>query len=324
MVKYIVNYAEMLCPNDQNKKVGFIMHFSLIGAPLELGCGTVGCSGAFSSLAKGGLSEFLSANHLPVSADMAFSPLSERREGERGPRYLSEVLSACRDTCRAVSDTLGEGNFPLTIGGDHALGLGTVAGTAEHYSPEELSLIWVDAHTDINTEESSFSGNIHGMPIAALLGLCGEELSSIGGHSPKLRPENVHIFFARDIDPPEEEIIRENGVNLYRMSEIRQEGLETVLRRMLGQLHTPAMHISWDVDSLDSSLFTATGLPIPDGPTPAEVTRVLTALAATGKAVAMDCVEYNPLLDDEALHGRETVLNILKPVLLTLAAGAKE
>lgn len=299
------------------------MHFSIIGAPLELGCGTVGCSGAFSSLCENGLLDFLGKAGIPYTTEMAFSPLIERREGEANPKYLAEVLSACRDTCRAVSEAEGRGSFPLTIGGDHALGLGTVAGTAEHYSPEELSLIWVDAHTDINTEATSFSGNIHGMPIAALLGLCEEPLSSVGGPLPKLRPENIHIFFARDIDPPEEEIIREQGVNLYRMSEIREKGLDTMLRKMLEQIHTPMMHVSWDVDSLDSALFSATGLPIPNGPAPQEVVSVLEALAATGKAVAMDCVEFNPLLDPDG-SGRRTVLSILQPALAALAAAQKE
>ena len=135
----------------------------------------------------------------------------------------------------AVSAAQGEGAFPVTLGGDHALGLGTVAGTAQHYSPEELSLVWVDAHTDINTENSSLSGNIHGMPIAALLGLCGQELSSVCGGLPALRPENVHIIFARDIDPAEERIIAEQGVHLYRMSEVKEQGLSAVLHRLLGE-----------------------------------------------------------------------------------------
>lgn len=299
------------------------MPFSLIEAPLELGCGTVGCSGAFSSLSVGGLESFLHGNHLPYEMVHAFSPLTERKENEPSPKYMEECVAACKATCRAVSDAITRKRFPLTIGGDHALGIGTVAGSAEHYSADELSLVWVDAHTDINTEASSASGNIHGMPIAALLGLCGKELSGVGSHSPKLLPQNVHIFFARDIDPPEEEIIRKTGVNLYRMSEIKDKGLSPTLMRLLCNIKTPAMHISWDVDSLDSALFTATGLPIPDGPNPQEVIKVLTALAATGKAVAMDCVEYNPTRDPDST-GRSIVLDILKPALLTLAAVQKE
>lgn len=295
------------------------MQFSLIGAPLELGCGTVGCSGAFSSLTQNGLLDFMAKKGYACTAGEAFAPLAERREGESCPKYLPEITGACRATCQAVETALREGSFPLTIGGDHALGLGTVAGTGECYSPQELSLVWVDAHTDINTEVSSFSGNIHGMPIAALLGLCGETLSSIGSHTPLLRPENVHIFFARDIDPPEEEIIQEQGVHLYRMSDIREQGLEAALQKLLTNLRTPRMHVSWDVDSLDSAIFTATGLPIPNGPSPAEVTRVLTALAATGKMAALDCVEYNPLLDPCG-EGRRIIFDILEPVIDAIAA----
>ena len=150
------------------------MRFSLIAAPLELGCGTTGCAMGGAALVSGenGLLSFLSHNGIAAAADSAFVPLTVRRAEEPSPHYLAEVLSACAATRDAVSAAQGAGVFPVTLGGDHALGLGTVAGTAQHYSPEELSLIWVDAHTDINTEDSSESGNIHGMPIAALLGLC--------------------------------------------------------------------------------------------------------------------------------------------------------
>lgn len=296
------------------------MRFSLIAAPLELGCGTTGCAMGGAALATGenGLLSFLNQNSIAATADAAFAPLTARREEEPSPHYLQEVITACCATRDAVSAAQGEGTFPVTLGGDHALGLGTVAGTAQHYSPEELSLVWVDAHTDINTEETSLSGNIHGMPIAALLGFCGQELSSVCGGLPALRPENVHIIFARDIDPAEEKIISEQGVHLYRMSEIREQGLPAVLHRLLGAITTPFCHVSWDVDSLDASYMPATGLPIPDGPDPDAVTEVLKALATTGKMVALDCVEYNPSRDPDGSCCR-TVLDILEPVLLALA-----
>lgn len=296
------------------------MRFSLIAAPLELGCGTTGCAMGGAALIGGenGLLSFLNQNGIHAAADSAFVPMTARREGEPAPHYLQEVVTACCATRDAVSLAQGEGTFPLTLGGDHALGLGTVAGTAQHYSPEELSLVWVDAHTDINTEESSTSGNIHGMPIAALLGLCGPELTAVCGGAAVLRPENVHIIFARDIDPAEEEIIAGQGVHLYRMSEITEKGLPAVTERLLGSITTPYCHVSWDVDSLDAAFMPATGLPIPDGPDPAAVTDLLTALAATGKMVALDCVEYNPDRDPGG-SSCQTVLGILEPVLLTLA-----
>ena len=229
------------------------MRFSLIAAPLELGCGTTGCAMGGAALIGGenGLLSFLNQNGIHAAADSAFVPMTARREGEPAPHYLQEVVTACCATRDAVSLAQGEGTFPLTLGGDHALGLGTVAGTAQHYSPEELSLVWVDAHTDINTEKSSTSGNIHGMPIAALLGLCGPELTAVCGGAAVLRPENVHIIFARDIDPAEEEIIAGQGVHLYRMSEITEKGLTAVTERLLGSITTPYCHVSWDVDSLD-------------------------------------------------------------------------
>lgn len=296
------------------------MRFSLIAAPLELGCGTTGCAMGGAALIGGenGLLSFLNQNGIHAAADSAFVPMTARREGEPAPHYLQEVVTACCATRDAVSLAQGEGTFPLTLGGDHALGLGTVAGTAQHYSPEELSLVWVDAHTDINTEKSSTSGNIHGMPIAALLGLCGPELTAVCGGAAVLRPENVHIIFARDIDPAEEEIIAGQGVHLYRMSEITEKGLTAVTEQLLGSITTPYCHVSWDVDSLDAAFMPATGLPIPGGPDPAAVTDLLTALAATGKMVALDCVEYNPDRDPDG-SSCQTVLGILEPVLLTLA-----
>ena len=296
------------------------MRFSLIAAPLELGCGTTGCAMGGAALIGGenGLLSFLNQNGIHAAADSAFVPMTARREGEPAPHYLQEVVTACCATRDAVSLAQGKGTFPLTLGGDHARGLGSVAGTAQHYSPEELSLVWVDAHTDINTEKSSTSGNIHGMPIAALLGLCGPELTAVCGGATVLRPENVHIIFARDIDPAEEEIIAGQGVHLYRMSEITEKGLPAVTERLLGCITTPYCHVSGAADRLDAAFMPATGLPIPGGPDPAAVTDLLTALAATGKMVALDCVEYNP---DRATDGSicQTVLGILAPVLLTLA-----
>ena len=235
-----------------------------------------------------------------------------RAQGGQPPADGGKLLPAKAQQRRDghAVDIAGKGGiFGVDIG----------VGTTQHYSPEELSLVWVDAHTDINTENSSLSGNIHGMPIAALLGLCGQELSSVCGGLPALRPENVHIIFARDIDPAEERIIAEQGVHLYRMSEIKEQGLSAVLHRLLGNITTPFCHVSWDVDSLDASFIPATGLPIPDGPDPKAVTDVLLALAASGKMVALDCVEYNPARDSDGSCCR-TVLGILEPVLLALAA----
>ena len=294
------------------------MRFSLIAAPLELGCGTTGCAMGGAALVSGenGLLSFLTHNGISASADSAFVPMTARREEEPAPHYLPEVVTACCATRDAVSAAQGEGAFPVTLGGDHALGLGTVAGTAQHYSPEELSLVWVDAHTDINTENSSLSGNIHGMPIAALLGLCGQELSSVCGGLPVLRPENVHIIFARDIDPAEERIIAEQGVHLYRMSEIKEQGLSAVLHRLLGNITTPFCHVSWDVDSLDASFIPATGLPIPDGPDPKAVTDVLLALAASAEAKS-----EHPLGKAIVAHARAKGLSLQESSRFSMAAG---
>lgn len=300
------------------------MEFQVIAAPLELGCGTVGTSRAFEAMLP-----YLST--LPFSRDghgylidqsvIVDNNVPRRRiDGMHNP---DEVIAACRQLERQVFAAIDRGRFPLIIGGDHSVSMGSIAGVGRHFDAERLSVVWVDAHTDINTEGTSQSANIHGMPLAAMLDLCGSALSSLGYPGPKLLARNIHIIAARSIDPPEAEIIRRTGVNLYTIDCLREEGLEQTLQRMLDRLDTPAIHLSFDVDVMEPSVFDATGLPVPNGIYPDEAVQILTGVIRTGRVVSMDCVEYNPLLDDPERNGLATLLSMLSPALEDLTRFAR-
>ena len=301
------------------------MDFRVIGVPLELGCGTVGTSLAYASM-KDAFSAF------PFAYPPHTWSADERITADNAaPHTFSDnmnnpeiVIDTCMALRRSVSEAVAEGAFPLVIGGDHSIGIGSIAGTADHFRPEELSCVWVDAHTDINVEEGSPSKNIHGMTLAAMLDICGPRLSAVGHPGPKLLGDNIYVIGARSIDPPEEVILREQGVHVYRIDEVRSRGIPDVLREVTDRIRekTRAVHVSYDVDVMEPMVFSATGLNVPDGIGEAEAAEILRLLAETGKVVSMDCVEYNPLMDNAEKTDREMVLRILRETVSALCEKA--
>lgn len=303
---------------------GAKMDFQIIGVPLELGCGTVGTAGACGVLGPriSGLPLFSAGGNTCRYTAVTVAP-SPRRRGTDGVYNLADVAGVCRELARTVSAALEKKRFPLVIGGDHSVGLGSIAGAAGHYSPQELAVVWVDAHTDINTEKTTPSGNVHGMPLAAALGLCGAELTAVGPPGAKLRPENLFILCSRSIDPPEREIIAAQGVRVIEMPELRRRGTGAALAEICRSMAGKAVHLSFDTDVLDPDCFTATGLNVPDGIFPAEAARILCELIRGCRVVSMDCVEYNPSMDPQKKDLR-TLLSILEPALETVAAVRRE
>ena len=207
------------------------------------------------------------------------------------------------------------GQFPLVIGGDHALGLGSIAGLARSIPADQLSVIWIDAHTDINTNLTSPSHNIHGMPLAAALGLGDSRLyENMGAQAPFLLPENLFYIGTRSVDPGEEEILAAHNIRTVRMPEIQEKGIELCARELLDAVKTPYIHLSFDVDFLDAGEFWATGLPIPDGPSVEEAHQVIRTLFGDPRVCSADFVEYSPLHDTDG-SGLSTCLSLLQEIL---------
>ncbi|MBD5134085.1 MAG: arginase [Clostridiales bacterium] len=281
--------------------------FELIEAAVSCGSPTRGSEGAFDALVQAGLAGLF--------GDAGLMPMEKLAPCGRWPdglRHLDTVMEVCRRLRANTLDALGRGKYPVVIGGDHSCAMGTLAALGEFYRPEDLAVVYVDAHTDINTERTSESGCIHGMDLAAACGLCCGELT-VGRSKVNLLGENLHFIGARSIDPPEYGIVERVGAHLHTADEVRQRGLEAVLDEMLPALAGKHVHISFDVDVLDPSEFTATGYNIPDGLSAAQVERILGAVLDTGLTCSFECVEYNPAMDPD---GKD--LDVLMGILRTV------
>ena len=295
------------------------MKIAVIGVPMYYGCDNPGTEGAFQALKQAGMIACLEKHgnqviscqevqQVPV-ADKYFDPTME---------YLPEIQQMMLDLSQKVRLALEQGAFPLIIGGDHALGIGSMAGLSYGISQEDLSVIWMDAHTDINTPDSSPSHHIHGMPLAVGIGEGDPALTGIGARPVKVNCENVYIYGARSIDPPEWQRIKEKDIRCVTIQEVREKGWQTALEELLQGVSTPYIHLSFDVDGLDASVFHATGLPIPNGFTVEEACRIFERMFATGKICSMDVVEYSPKADDDG-KGIQDVMTMLDTIAMALA-----
>ncbi len=224
--------------------------------------------------------------------------------GETRLRYLEEVAAVCRATYGRVGDLLTDGCFPLVLGGDHSLSIGSVAAVASHHRArnERIGVLWVDAHTDMNTPETTPSGNIHGMSLAVLTGQGPDRLTRLmGDPAPTVDPRNVCIIGARDIDEAEKEIVRASGVRVFTMTEIDDRGIGPVVDEALARLNdgTAGFHLSFDLDGLDPRVAPGVGTPVPGGLTYREGHLVCEKIARTNTLLSLEVVEVNPVLDEE-------------------------
>ena len=281
--------------------------FALVEAAVSCGSPTRGSEGAFDALVGAGLPALFGGARLLPMEKLAPCP-----RWPQGLRHLDTVMEVCRRLRSGVLSALERGEYPIVIGGDHSCAMGTLAALGEFYGAENLAVVYVDAHTDINTDQTSASGYLHGMDLAAACGLCRDELT-VGKNKVNLLGENLHIIGARSIDPPEYGVVERAGAHLHTAREIRERGLEAVLADILPALAGKRVHISFDVDMLDPAEFTATGYNIPDGLTAAEAGRILSAVLDAGRTVSFECVEYNPVRDPD---GRDlsTLMGILRAV----------
>ncbi|WP_233254422.1 arginase [Salipaludibacillus keqinensis] len=218
-------------------------------------------------------------------------------KNEDNLKDLDVVVKANQDLADGLTDVMNEGNFPLVLGGDHSIAIGTLAGVADKY--ENLGVIWYDAHGDLNTGETSPSGNIHGMPLSVSLGIGHPSLTEIGGYAPKIKPENIVIVGARSLDEGERKLIKEKGIKVYTMHEIDRMGMSQVMEEAIEHVskNTDGVHLSLDLDALDPHDAPGVGTPVIGGPSYRETHLAMEMLAEKGIITSAEFVEVNPILD---------------------------
>lgn len=231
--------------------------------------------------------------------------------GDARTRYLPEILGTVARLANRVEEAAEAGGFPLVLGGDHAQAIGTITGLARYWRRrgKRIGVLWVDAHTDMNTPDSSPSGNIHGMPLAVLLGHGPEALVRLAGDRPALDPRDVAILGARSIDDTEAPLVKELGVRVYTMSELDRRGTATCLAEALDRVlqGTAGVHLSFDLDGVDPHDAPGVGTPVPGGLSLRESHLVCESAAHTGRLLGMEMVELNPTLDTRNQTGHLAV-----------------
>ncbi|ARK29110.1 Arginase [Halalkalibacter krulwichiae] len=231
--------------------------------------------------------------------DITIHRSSNGSKQEQNLKNLQEVIKTSEELCRDLDQILSKGGFPLVLGGDHSMSIGSIAGISKHY--KNLGVIWYDAHTDLNTADTSPSGNIHGMPLAINLGLGHPLLTEIGGYSPKVKRENIVIIGARSIDEGERELIKQEGIKVFTMHEIDRKGMTAVMEEAISYLkdRTDGVHLSLDLDALDPVDAPGVGTPVLGGVTYRESHLAMEMLAESGMITSAEFVEVNPILDNK-------------------------
>jgi arginase len=286
----------------------------IIGVPLDMGASRRGVDMGPSAMRVAGLEARLEAlgHQVADAGNIRVEVAETRTSGDTSARYLTEIAETCTRTAEAVVKTLEEGITPLVLGGDHSLAAGSVSGVAEFYrrKGEKVGILWIDAHTDINTPATSPSGNVHGMPLAALLGLGPEALGNLYGFSPKIAPENTVLIGIRDIDAAERENIRKAGVaEVYTMRDIDERGMRTVMEEALRAAGrgTAGYHVSLDMDWIDPEDAPGVGTPVRGGATYREAHLAMEIIADHGRLLSFEIVEVNPVIDE---HNRTADLAV--------------
>ena len=267
-----------------------------------------------------GLGERLTALGVPVTdkGDLEV-PIPETRDsGDPRKRYIAEIAQVCEALFTSALGSLEAGALPLVLGGDHSLGAGSVAATAAHARNRgrKLGLIWVDAHGDMNTPASSGSGNVHGMPLAALLGPEPAELSGIGGFSPTIDPGLVVLIGVRNLDEQEKQRVRDSRIHVFTMKDIDRAGIASIMEQAIALAggEDAGLHVSFDLDVCDPAIAPGVGTPVKGGLDYREAHMVMEMLADSGRLLALDMVEVNPTLDirnNTAELGTELALSAL-------------
>ncbi|MFZ0746840.1 MAG: arginase [Terracidiphilus sp.] len=286
----------------------------VLGVPLDMGASRRGVDMGPSAMRVAGLEARLEAlGHQVTDGGNIRVEIAETQAfGSENARYLQQIAETCTRTAEAVVKTLEEGMTPLVLGGDHSLAVGSISGVSEFYRRQghKIGLLWIDAHSDINTPDTSPSGNVHGMPLACLLGLGPEQLTNIFGYAPKIAPENTVLVGVRDVDAAERANIRRAGLTeVYTMRDIDERGMRAVMEEALRAAGrgTAGYHVSLDMDWIDPEDAPGVGTPVRGGATYREAHLAMEIIADHGRMASFELVEVNPVIDE---HNRTADLAV--------------
>lgn len=275
---------------------------SIIGVPMDFGQSRRGVDMGPSAMRYAGAIQRLEAlgHEVKDEGDITVEKFNTEDQMNTNLRNLREVIESSTKLADKVSEVVAAKRFPLVLGGDHSIAIGTLAGLSKNY--ENLGVIWYDAHADMNTEETSPSGNIHGMPLAVSMGLGHEKLVNIHDYAPKVKPENIVIIGARSVDPGERELIKEKGIKVFTMHEIDKLGMTEVMNQAMWYLRdreVDGVHLSLDLDGLDPLYTPGVGTPVPGGINYRESHLAMEMLASSNLLTSAEFVEVNPILDEK-------------------------
>lgn len=299
------------------------MDINLIGVPLNYGCDRDGAQLGPKKLRENCIVDIIKENNHSVydMGDIFVPHVCEEDKYKNHPKmkYLNTITSINTNLANNVYSSLKNNRFPFVIGGDHALAMGSIAGASKFFS--EMAVIWIDAHGDINTYETSPSGNTHGMPLAASMNVGHSTLCDIYFKGQKVKPENVYIIGARDVDKGEFELAEKLNIALYTMDIVREKGLDNIINEVISSIKTSnvdGVHLSFDIDSLDSSLVPGTGTPVVNGFTIEEGKSLFTGFLGQNFVTSLDFVELNPKIDNEEEITTKNCMEILNHIFKEL------
>lgn len=285
----------------------------MYGVPMDLGADRRGVDMGPSALRIAGMVEKIQAlgHEIVDRGNVDVASMETAKTGPKKAKYLNEIVDCCKRLSEKVAGTIAQGRFPLVLGGDHSIAVGTITGIASEYRKrgEKIGLIWFDAHGDMNTPDSSPSGNVHGMPLAMLLGYGPPELAQFGGFAPKIDPQNAVLIGIRDLDLSERDIVKKSGIHVFTMKEVDRLGMAAVTDRAIeiAGHATAGFHLSFDLDGLDPLIAPGVGTPVPGGINYREAHLMMELLADSGKLVGMEMVELNAVLDNRNTTAELTV-----------------
>lgn len=285
-------------------------NISIIGVPLDLGASRRGASLGADAIRYAGIVERLERigydvkdeGNIPVDRTKAFTKEGSNLKNLNVIKETNELL------CKKVAEVMEQKRFPVILGGDHSIAIGTIKGVLQ--SVNKLGVIWIDAHGDINTDVTSPSGNIHGMPVASLLGMGAKELSEIGGSDKKLDKKNIVFVGSRDLDEGERVTLKELGITVFTMHEIDEMGIKAVMEKAveIAQDGTDGVHVSFDMDSIDPEYAPGTGTKVKGGMNYREANYALEIISKIDNLTSVEFVEVNPLLDRENMTAEAAVV----------------
>jgi len=297
----------------------------IIGVPMDLGASRRGVDMGPSALRVAGLQTRLKqlGRHVEDIGNIAVRQPEEQHYGEKNAKYLEEISETCKGLAETVRKTLEEDMLPLVLGGDHSIAVGTTAGVASyfHKQSKRVGMIWLDAHGDLNTPETSPSGNVHGMPLASIMGFGPPELTGLAGVKPMIEPRNVALVGIRELDSKERRFAKESGVHIFTMRDVDERGMREVMAealRFAGD-DTAGIAVSLDMDFVDPSDAPGVGTPVRGGVTYREAHLAMEMIADSREMVSFELVEINPVIDlhnTTALLGVELILSGLGKKIL--------